>query len=542
MDIITIILIVVACAIMALGLAVIYGNRTSPQSRLYFYNILTIVGWVVAMILYRQSAPDTIVVWSRVLYVAASMIASNFLYFALVFPRPPALNLTVLRALILLPNLALVLLTWYTDAIITGAHVNPHAESTILWGNLYWFYVAYILLYFNAAFYALYKKIREAKKKGDMTEHKQLIFILIGYGASGVISFASNLILPSFGYFVLNWLGQISTILMASSATYAIFKHHLFNAKVIVTELFTFILWITLLVQFMLAETLSQRIIVGVTIVLTIIFGIFLIHSVLKEVEARQKIEKLAADLSQANARLTELDRQKSEFVSFATHQLRAPLTAMKGYASMILEGDFGRISKKASEGIRRIFESAETLATIVDDYLNITRIELGTMKYAFETIDLKMLVEDVVAELKPSIQKAPIAFSFNAENSGTEYRIVADRDKLKQVIINLIDNSIKYTPQGWVAVSLSFDRVAHKFVFAIKDSGIGIPPETLPHLFQKFSRASGANKVNIKGTGLGLFVAKQIVEAHHATIRAESPGEGKGSAFIVEFEPFVVA
>jgi signal transduction histidine kinase len=273
-----------------------------------------------------------------------------------------------------------------------------------------------------------------------------------------------------------------------------------------------------------------------------IILGLLLNRSVKQEVAARQKIQLLAVDLEKANVRLTELDRQKSEFVSFATHQLRAPLTAMKGYASLLLEGDMGKLPKEAKQGVDRIYESTKTLTSIVDDYLNISRIELGTMKYAFETIDLKMLIEDTVAELKPNIDKSGLAFAFMAENSGTDYRITADRDKLKQVIANVIDNSMKYTPKGSIAATLSLDKPHHKFIFAVKDSGVGIAPETLPRLFQKFSRADNANKVNIRGTGLGLFVAKQMVEAHHGTIRAESAGEGKGSTFIVELEPFAKA
>jgi signal transduction histidine kinase len=269
------------------------------------------------------------------------------------------------------------------------------------------------------------------------------------------------------------------------------------------------------------------------------IIGYLLIKSVYREVEQREKIQLLAADLEKANVRLTELDRQKSEFVSFATHQLRSPLTAMKGYASMILEGDMGVLPKEAKDGISRIFDSANTLTSIVDDYLNITRIELGSMKYAFETIDLKTLVEDTLAELKPNIEKSGLKFTFNAENNGTDYRTTADRDKLKQVIANLIDNSMKYTPSGSVAISLSFDHAKDKLILKLKDTGIGIAPEILPHLFQKWSRADNANKTNIKGTGLGLFVAKQMIEAHHGTIRAESEGEGKGSTFVVELEPW---
>jgi len=291
-----------------------------------------------------------------------------------------------------------------------------------------------------------------------------------------------------------------------------------------------------------LSDNYQDTYIDAALLVVLVIIGIFLIRSVIREVSQREKIELLAADLQKANERLKELDRQKSEFVSFATHQLRSPLTAMKGYASMILENEYGEVPKPAREAIGRIFESTNTLTSIVDDYLNITRIELGSMKYSFETIDLKSMITDVIAEIKPNIDKSPVKFSFTAENNGTDYRITADRDKLKQVIANLIDNSIKYTPSGSVAASLTVDHVQHKFVFKIKDTGVGISAETLPKLFQKFSRASDASKTNIRGTGLGLYVAKEILNAHHADVRAESPGEGKGSTFIVEIEPLAKA
>ena len=144
------------------------------------------------------------------------------------------------------------------------------------------------------------------------------------------------------------------------------------------------------------------------------------------------------------------------------------------------------------------------------------------------------------------NIEKSGLKFSFTADppagGGGTDWRITADRDKLKQVIANVIDNSMKYTPSGSVMASLSLDRAAHRFLFKVKDTGVGIAPEVLPRLFQKFSRAENGSKVNIRGTGLGLFVAKQMVEAHHGTIRAESEGEGKGSMFIVELEPFAKA
>jgi signal transduction histidine kinase len=213
----------------------------------------------------------------------------------------------------------------------------------------------------------------------------------------------------------------------------------------------------------------------------------------------------------------------------------------MKGYASLILEGDLGELSKQIKDAIGRIYDSSTTLTNIVDDYLNISRIELGTMKYVFETIDLRGLVENVVGELKPNIEKSKLAFSFDADPQ-KKYMVTVDKDKFKQIIANLIDNSMKYTPSGSVKVSLEkkTDAEGRKIVFSVKDTGIGIAEGVMPKLFAKFSRAENGTRQNIHGTGLGLFVAKEIVMAHKGKIWAESPGEGKGSAFYVELEEVI--
>jgi signal transduction histidine kinase len=293
-------------------------------------------------------------------------------------------------------------------------------------------------------------------------------------------------------------------------------------------------MWIFVFVRLLISENSNEQLINGSLLLLLVIFGIFLIKSVIKEVSQREKIELLATDLQKANARLTELDKQKSEFVSFATHQLRAPLTAMKGYASLILEGDMGVISEEVKNAIVRIYESSGTLTNIVDDYLNISRIELGTMKYSFEKIDLKNLVSDVMGELKPNIEKSKLDVVFDCDKT-KKYTVKVDPDKFKQIIMNIIDNSMKYTPKGKINVGLSLQ--SGKVIFSVKDTGIGIAPEVLPKLFMKFSRATNGSRQNIHGTGLGLFVAKEIVNAHKGKIWAESQGEGKGSSFYVEVD-----
>jgi signal transduction histidine kinase len=270
-------------------------------------------------------------------------------------------------------------------------------------------------------------------------------------------------------------------------------------------------------------------------LILTLVVGIFLIRSVRKETEIREKIEKIAAELEEANVRLKVLDQQKSEFISLASHQLRGPLTAIKGYASMVLEGDFGPITETVKDATGKILQSTSDLVVLVGDYLDVSRIEQGRMQYNFEKFDLGEEVETVVTELKPTIEKAHLAISYDIDKN-LNYTVDADKGKIKQVIGNIIDNSIKYTPQGSIHVWLT-RKENNKILLTVSDTGVGIKKEVLPNLFEKFSRAPDASRTNIIGTGLGLYIAKKMIEAHHGRIWAESTGEGKGASFFIELD-----
>ena len=250
-----------------------------------------------------------------------------------------------------------------------------------------------------------------------------------------------------------------------------------------------------------------------------------------KEVAMRERIENQEKELEKANTRLTELDKLKSEFVSLATHQIRGPLTAIKGYASMLMQGDLGAIPENVKGTIGTIFESSNALTVIVQDFLDVSRIEQGKMKYDISVFDLSKLTYDVAEELRPNIERKGLHLKLEIEPN---IIVEADIGKIRQVFENLIDNAVKYTHQGFIyfTVKRAENGVAS---ISIKDTGVGIKPETLPKLFQKFSRAEDASKANILGTGLGLYVAKQLLTAQHGTIRAESEGEGKGSTFVVE-------
>ena len=209
----------------------------------------------------------------------------------------------------------------------------------------------------------------------------------------------------------------------------------------------------------------------------------------------------LYKEIQIANARLKELDKQKSEFVSIASHQLRSPLTAIKGYSSMILEGSFGEINDKARGAIDRIFQSSQRLVLIIEDFLNLSRIEQGRMQYEWATIELRKLVEGVIAEMEGPLKDAQLSIDFSHDNQ--EYNITADEGKVRQVVTNIIDNAIKYTKHGGITLKIKKDSDTRKILLEITDTGIGIPPDVTPKLFQKFSPAEDAGNTNITTTPL---------------------------------------
>lgn len=308
---------------------------------------------------------------------------------------------------------------------------------------------------------------------------------------------------------------------------YSIVRFRTFNIKLIGAQALVAALAALSGAQFFFIQSRTNFILNSLSFVLVLVFGFFLVRSVKREIAAREGLQA-------ANDRLRELDRQKTEFVSFATHQLRSPLTSMRGNVSLILEGDYGPIGQGMREVMTVIATSVRTMVNVVEDYLNVSRIELGTMKYNFQPQDVLEQVNNVIAEQKVSFDAKGIKVSVTSDGAAS-YPVSVDPDKFKQVIMNLVDNSIKYTPRGSVDISVA--KVPERGVIRmlVSDTGVGIHADVIPKLFQKFSRAPKASEANIHGTGLGLFIAREIMSAHGGRIWAESAGEGKGSQFYIE-------
>lgn len=248
-------------------------------------------------------------------------------------------------------------------------------------------------------------------------------------------------------------------------------------------------------------------------------------------VKLQKEVEKATKDLVQANVELKKLDEAKSEFISIASHQLRTPLTVIKGYVSMMIDGDFGEINLTVDENLHKVYESNERLIRLVEDLLNVSRIESGRLQFNYEPSTLTEVVDSVMEEMQGPASKKKLYLEYKKPTAALPSQLL-DKDKLRQVIINMIDNAIKYTKTGGVTVKIDLTDDKKAVNFCVSDTGMGIRAEDLPNLFKKFSRGTGTSLIHTEGTGLGLYVGRMMVEAHQGKIWAESTGEGRGSKF----------
>ncbi len=528
-----------------LGFAVFYINRKSITNITFLLFTLVTGAWGVLNYLQYQFTSENLTLWViRLGMFFAVWQAFLILQFFLVYPGENY-KFSPYYKFIILPIVFITSLTALTPLLFTQiiGQVNVGQLTEVGRGPAM---ILFVLVAVGSVLcgisYFVYKII---KYKNFNIERRPALFILLGTFLMFFLIILFNFVFPNvFLNVKIAPLGALFVLPFVFFVAFALSKSRLMNPKVLGISVLAFFLTISTFLETILSKDLYLVAFRSFVFILVLVVSIILIRVMVREVRQREKIEALALDLEKANDRLEianeklkELDKQKTEFVSIASHQLRSPVTAIKGYSSMLLEGDYGILGDQVKEVVQVIFESSQKLILVIEDFLNVTRIELGKMKYEMSEFDLADLSKTVINELKPMIEKRGLTLNFTKARG--KFLVNADYGKISQVVGNLIDNANKYTKQGTITVRLERREEGGQghIRFAVSDTGIGIKQETMPHLFEKFIRAVDAGKTNIIGTGLGLYVAKQIVEAHNGRIWAESEGIGKGSTFLVELK-----
>lgn len=241
-----------------------------------------------------------------------------------------------------------------------------------------------------------------------------------------------------------------------------------------------------------------------------------------------QKVANATKELRSSNAILRQLDKIKDEFISMASHQLRTPLTSVKGYISMVIEGDAGKISNSQKQLLDEAYMSSERMVHLINDFLNVSRIQTGKFIIDKSSVDLSVLVKEEIDSLRPNATGRKLKFVYEKPRKFPSIDI--DEGKMRQVVMNFADNAIYYSHEdSTITVSLSVEK--DEILFTVKDTGIGVPIKEREHLFRKFYRAGNARVQRPDGTGVGIYLAKKVIDAHGGKIVFESI-EGKGSTF----------
>jgi len=240
---------------------------------------------------------------------------------------------------------------------------------------------------------------------------------------------------------------------------------------------------------------------------------------------------RLAVSYNTMARQLAELERLRAEFVSVASHELKTPINVIIGYLDLLQEGIYGELTAKQKEILSTINKQANGLTRLVKRLLDISRFEASGGKLEVRDIDLQRLLSTLESSFSVLAMQRDIAFSVRHDASLPE-KVIWDEDRINEVLGNLLSNAFKFTPRGG-KVALSVVPEGGNIVITVSDTGAGISPEQLPHIFDKFYQADNQAQAATKGTGLGLAIAKEVVEAHGGDIRVESK-VGEGTTFVV--------
>lgn len=454
------------------------------------------------------------------IFLRIAWIATPFLFYATYLVSVSLVNkknkyYKYVNFFILGSSIILGILIGFTNCIIEGITFT-NSTLDIAYGIFFYPFLLIIFIYMLATICVIFKGRMNAGIKIF------LFGIIIFYLANAIF----NIILPVFlGVTYLYYIGDYSTIVLLSLTVYSILRHELFDIRVVSAEMLVIFIWFVVILKIIITPNSNFLYIDLVELIILLILGVFLIRSVISEVAQKRKLEELTR-------KLKELDERKDEFLSIVAHELRAPLTAVKGYVSMILDGDTGGVSDETRDFLFDVTNSNDRMIRLVGNMLDMSRIEENRIVYQISNTHLREILEDVQKE-----------FSFEAKRSELELKLEipdglhdfvrVDKDRLHEVISNLISNALKYTEEGSVTIRALNPQNSQTIRVEVTDTGRGIPKDEQKNLFQKFYRGE-SEKEKSTGTGLGLYVSKLLIESFKGEIGVVS-SEGQGSTFWFE-------
>ncbi len=485
------------------------GNKLNSYLflSLFLFILWAISDLIVWILLYNS--PLTMFAWS-LLELTELLFFFMFLNFAYFFffnkDIPSKLNILLLLPIVPVIYFTLtgqMLLSY--DTIICEAVENfSIVYSFVLFANI--FYLFAIIIIYIISF-----------KKDKPNRLKNSVFF------GGLISF---LILYLVSLYIADYVENYNWSLWALAGmpiflaviTFSAVRFKIFNVKILGAQVLVFLSIFMVATQFIFIRNHINQILNAVTLIVLIIGGILLIRSVKKVDEQREALDKI--------------NSQQTNLLHFISHQVKGFFTKSRNAFSGLLEGDYGPLPEAARKVVQEGFDSDNRGVETVQQILNAANLKTGKTTYSMSDVNLINLIKDKILLLKPSADKKNISLNFNPNTQNI--LINADSAQLGEAIKNLIDNSIRYTPTGKIDINLEQNVSDKKVTIKIIDTGVGISHEDMKNLFREGGRGAESIKINVDSTGYGLYIVKNIIEAHGGTVAAYSEGVGKGSTFTV--------
>ncbi|MDP2637021.1 MAG: histidine kinase N-terminal 7TM domain-containing protein, partial [bacterium] len=420
-----------------IGIFVYAQNKRSAAAKRFSLFALSVVIWGIGYFLWQVSKnPEAALFWVRFLMAGAILIPILNFHFVVTF-----LKKETTQKLPLLLGYALFAFFFFANAtpfFVKG--VEPKMEFPF-WPEPGMLFHPFLLLWFLYVAYGVFLLLRERAKAAPVAR-AQIEYILfataVGYGG-GITNFFLWYDIP------ISPIGLFGPALYVGIVAYAMVTQRLFGIRLFLTQLLVAFLSLLLLINVILSRNLFEYLWKGTLFGAFLIAGYLLVKSVMNEIKQREELQK-------TYRKLQELDKAKSEFLSIASHQLRAPLTAIKGYLSMLMEGTYGTVGEQQKRPMQNVYDSNERMIKLVNDLLNISRIESGRVEMKMEEGSVEEILESVVQELQVKAHEKRLDLVFERPTESLPL-VRIDREKMRNVVLNLVDNAIHYTEKGRVTV-----------------------------------------------------------------------------------------
>jgi signal transduction histidine kinase len=499
------------------GLFVFKGSKRSLTGKLVLLISILFFLWIFSAILTWIAVYASIVhfFWQIIGIIEIFIYIISF-YFIYVFLNNKDLPFFA-KLIIFVISLPVIVTLPTTLNMVSFDLANCRSNYSIYWGYIYVIEIVSIVF----IGWMCLKKFFD--KTVDNTARKESLFLM-----SGVILFLgfftiTNVIGDSTLFYQVNLLGPIGMVAFLGLLTFMIVRFKALNIKLLATQALVWVVVILIGSQFFFIQSDVNKILNSFTLIATFVLSLIIVKSVKKVDEQRE-----ALDL---------VNQQQTNLLHFISHQVKGFFTKSRNAFSGLLEGDYGPLPETARKIVQEGFDSDNRGVETVQQILNAANLKTGTTTYSMTDTNLINLIKDKVLLLKSNAEKKNLILNFNS--SAQNILIKADASQIGEALKNLIDNSIRYTPAGKIDITVEQTLADKnpsdkKVIIKISDTGIGISADDIKNLFREGGRGKESIKVNVDSTGYGLYIVKNIVEAHGGTVSVFSAGAGLGSTFTV--------